>query len=603
MDPEPPATPSGGPGPATPSYGRWLLLAVVAYIVGSFVLESLRYTGFYTENWDLGIVQQALWSGGHGHAFWEAGDYETLGVSSLFQVHPSFVLFPLAALYLAAPSAYTLFAVQSIAVGLGAIPLYFLAEAVTSSKRKAAWSAVAYLVWLPLLTAQLYDFHFEAFLPVELFAMFLFWYRGKYLGATVFAVAAMLTLEVAPLFVAATALFFLLPPLRSSLTELVGWLQGGKDPAGRRPLAALRSFVRRTVAHFQKPPNLFALAMINLAVLVYVLLRLLQGPWISFLFGSQLAPSGNFWGFSAGSLGLSPSNLSLGLEEKILYWVEIFALLLFIPLLRPRTLIITAPWLLYTFLSSDPAYTTIGFQYGLVAAYPVLVGFVFGLDRLSIVPLRQAVSCLVPHSSDPVWRKARPRRSSLPPRQEAVTFGLLAMVVVGIVLSPANPLVQVSEIPSSAAQGYWDSYHIPPAYAKVEAVVALIPAGASLIASPDLFPFVANDENAYSTLWYPADPPNLPFNATNLPRFVLISEVMEGYVPSWLSPLLSEPTLFGLRALVQDSPVGTITLYETGFTGNTTQIHTIVPPPALGGTLPRGAIEPVGARERAELLR
>jgi len=208
-DPHPPSPNRDGPAPRSrgpvqgselsPRFYITVLLALVsAYVAISFVMTSIRFTGFFTENWDFGIFQQALWSTTHGHILFEAGDYELLGVSSFFQVHPSFLIFVLAGIYWIAPSAYTLLAIQSLVVGLAAIPLFLLTRSITGSGRKALWVAAAFLVWLPLLSSQMYDFHLEAFLPLELFGMFLFWCQRRFWSAAGVATIAMLTLEVGP---------------------------------------------------------------------------------------------------------------------------------------------------------------------------------------------------------------------------------------------------------------------------------------------------------------------------------------------------------------------------------------------------------------------
>ena len=97
-------------------YTRVLLGLVAAYVIVSFVMASLRFTGFFDENWDFGIFQQALWSTTHGHVLFEAGDYELLGVSSFFQVHPSFLLLGLAGVYWFSVRKRALYVVLIIAV-------------------------------------------------------------------------------------------------------------------------------------------------------------------------------------------------------------------------------------------------------------------------------------------------------------------------------------------------------------------------------------------------------------------------------------------------------------------------------------------------------
>ncbi len=573
--PEPPGVVQRSEPP--PRFYTAVLLALVAtYVAVSFVMASLRFTGFFTENWDFGIFQQALWSTTHGHVLFEAGDYELLGVSSFFQVHPSFLIFVLAGIYWIAPSAYTLLAIQSLVVGLAAVPLFLLTRSITGSGRKALWVAAAFLVWLPLLSSQMYDFHLEAFLPLELFGMFLFWCQRRFWAAAGVATIAMLTLEVAPLFVFATAAFFALPPLRESLGRLARGSRTPPFPRTERPPRQDHSFTRWLAAYVREPMVFFSLLMAEFSVGFYVVLRLLQGPWVSAIIGPNTGPSGAVWGFSSSSLGLSLSNLQVGFPQKVEYWLLIYGLLLLLPLLKPRALLLAVPWLAFTFFSSIPNYVTIGYQYGTVAAFPVFVGMAYAMERIPVVSLKELLSQALGRS-----RASPPPSSPAPSTYRAARFGsghhlpigtiaLVGIIVGGMLLSPITPWNLTPGIPEVNPPGFWGRYNVPAGYAKVESLSALIPSGASVVASTDLFPFVANNVNAYSSLWYPGDPLYLPFNLSNPPRFVLVSEVMWQNLPGWIGPLLSNPSYYGLRGYVGISPVGWVKLYENQYQGNVT---------------------------------
>ncbi len=582
--PAEPPTGSAGHGEASRTfYLRLALVLVAVYVAVSFAMSCLRFTGFFDENWDLGIMQQALWSTSHGHPMFEAGDYEELGVSSLFQVHPSLLVFALSIPYALAPSAFTLFLLQSLAVGAAGIPLYFLTRSVTSSSRKALVTVALFLTWLPLLSSQMYDFHLEAFLPIELFTTAYFWERRSYGLTLISSIVAMLTLEIAPLFVVAMAAFFGLPPLLPLFRDCFGGLgRPEKSTSSERRTGALT----RLLTYLRQTEVLFALAMVNVAVGVYFLLRLLQGPYIGWILGPSVSPSGFLWGFTASSFGLSPAYLGAFLTMKVTYWATLYGLVLFLPFLRPRSLILVLPWLAFTFLSPSWGYVTIGYQYGLVAAFPVFAGVAYAMDLVPVMSFRHLLKELrsvlvgsVRSAGSSAYvgelRTRRPRLST--PAAGSLVLGTL--IVVGLMLTPIAPWSLSSVIPEgSAAPGYWGRYSVPPAYARVVALVGTIPQGATLVASSDLFPFVANDVNAYSTLWYPADPPNLPFNMTNLPRYVLVSQVMSMDVPSWLGVLLTGPQFYGERAYLPGSPVGAVVLYEQGYTGNASSYGPGAPP-------------------------
>ena len=176
---------------------RWLLVAVVVYFAVAFSLSWLRAIELQTTTWDLGLYQQALWTTAHGRALYETADVETGGFGSLLDVHTSFVLFLVAPLYGALPYQTTLFALQAAVVALASVPLYFLARDLTGSPRLALVAGLMYLVWTPTLSGNLYDFHPEAFLPLEVFALVLCWNRGRYAAGFAVAALAFATLEIA----------------------------------------------------------------------------------------------------------------------------------------------------------------------------------------------------------------------------------------------------------------------------------------------------------------------------------------------------------------------------------------------------------------------
>jgi uncharacterized membrane protein len=574
--------------------GRWYwwgaLIVVVAYIAITFALESIRFRGFYDETFDFGIFQQALWSGAHGGGFYNSPNLEWIGTPSFLQVHPSLMMFVLAAVYLGFPSAYTLFAIQSLVVGLAGVPLFLLTESVTGSRQKAFWCVLCFFSYVPLLTAQLYDFHLESFMPVELFTTFYLWHRGKYVLTVIAALIAMATLEVAPIIILAMVAFFLLPNTEKIGAWARAWWSAGRRGAtwGGATVAALRSVWR----YLRRPPNLFSVIMADLAIGVYLLLRLLQGPWISWITGGQISYSGTLWGLSSSSLQLSPSFFTADFEIKISYWFTAYALVLFIPLLKPRTFLVQVPWLAYTLFSNYPDYVSLGYQYGAVAAVGVFIGMAYGMQRVSPARLRALLSGASRAQqeeaavSPPLLR----RRALVDSRGQ--TLVLLAIISFGLLWSPINPLVQTHAIPESTPAGYWLKYAWDPAFDQVTRLADRVPTNAVVLTTPDLFPLVANNVNAYSTLWYPANPEVFPFNSSDPPQYVFVAQVMAANIPSWLQPMLTSTSLYVVVGQVSPTPVGHVLLYEYEFTAASpsperTSSHTESPVPdprGLGGT-------------------
>jgi uncharacterized membrane protein len=529
-------------------------LASAAYFVLASVLAAVRYVNFRYDTWDLSVFRQALWSTTHGRTLFEAGDHELFGVQSFFQIHPSFMMFPLSGLYALAPSAFTLLLLQSLLTALAAIPLFYLARDLTHSPRKALLTAGMYLLWVPILSSNLYDFHLESFLPLELFTFFLLWTRARYTSGFLVAVLAFLTLELTPLFILAFLAFLYLDQGIDLVHRVWLRLHPARTTPSRTPPTADRSPVTPS-------PNLslkWGIALGVASVLAYLALRLLEGPYLFLILGYTPAYHPTF-GLSTGSLGLNFSNFTAYLSLKIEYWILLYALLAFVPLARPRTLVLIAPWLVFTFFTAFTDYYQFGYQYGYIVAAPLLIGFAYGLSHLHLAPSREVRTALL-------------RRNPRPSPAVAVTGILMAAIVANVLLSPVNPAIQypyTSVIGLPGGNNYLYQTYSPNLYGynNLVRITSLIPTGSTVLASDDLFDLVTNNVNAYTTLWYPAAPQHLPFNRTDLPEYILLSGDQLPEMPSFVLPFLYNQSVYGVRGTLAESPVGPVLLFERAYHG------------------------------------
>ncbi len=552
---------------------RCLWVAVAVFFAVSFALSWLRAVELQTTTWDEGLYQQALWSTVHGRPFFETADVETGGFGSLLQVHSVFVLFLVAPLYGLVPSQLTLFAVQSAAVALAAVPLFWLARDLTGSPKLGLVAGLAYLGWTPVLASVLYDFHPEAFLPVELFSLALLWQRARYgLGFGV-AVATFLTFDIGPILVASVAVFALITPPGGSAASF---------PAGG---AGLRHFrrsdaLRRRLA---SPRVRASLGLLVAGIAAYETLVLVRTDYLTGLLGTYplaSAPTGYVIGSTPAAVGLSWGNFAFGFGNKLAYWLVVLGLLAFVPLLAPRALVLSLPWLGFTFFSSNLNYVTLGFQYGFIVAASGLVAFAYALPVLR--PLLQRWVEGEPRSSTRRWAGAGPR-TSLSLRRYALVLGVGGLLFANLALSPLDPAMQNQGLGSA----YRLSYVAAPGDAEVPRLAGLIPPGATVVASDDLFPLVANDENAYSFSWIDDPTLALPFTAAHPPQYVLVAQNRLGAVLPWLAALLYNQSFYGVRAVVWSSDAGAVLLFEANFSG---PAEVFGPGLASGGTYFGGAL-------------
>ncbi|HTT25892.1 MAG TPA: DUF2079 domain-containing protein, partial [Thermoplasmata archaeon] len=290
-----------------------LALAIVVFFGASFALSWLRALEFQTTTWDLGILQQALWSTAHGRPFYESADLETGGYQSLLQIHSAFLLYLLVPVYAAWPYPTTLFAVQSAVVASAAIPLFLLGRHVTGSPRLGLVAALAFLGWMPTLASTLYDVHIEALLPLETFSFTYLWARGRYGWGFAVGFVAFLSMELAPVLLFFVGLFFLLP--------------------ARLELDRLRERFRRAIAD---PKVLAGVGFLVSCVAAYASLLYLREHYLIQALGFHslsTGGSGYVIGATPVELGLRASNLSIGFGTKMTNWILLLALLGFVPLL------------------------------------------------------------------------------------------------------------------------------------------------------------------------------------------------------------------------------------------------------------------------------
>ena len=121
-----------------------------------FLCSSVRHALFQSTGWDLGIFDQVIYLISQGQP----------PISSLIKVHilgdhAAWVFYPLALLYKIYSDVHWLFAVQSTALALGALPTYYLARKEGLREGKAIALSAVYLLYPVIFNANLFDFHPE----------------------------------------------------------------------------------------------------------------------------------------------------------------------------------------------------------------------------------------------------------------------------------------------------------------------------------------------------------------------------------------------------------------------------------------------------------
>ncbi|MGB8861376.1 MAG: DUF2079 domain-containing protein [Ilumatobacteraceae bacterium] len=141
---------------------RWQILffaMVFVYVVYFTSITLEVHDGLGTSTYDIGLYQQGLWLLAHGKA-----PFVTLMGRNLLGDHASLILLPLVPIYRLFPSAGTLFFIQSLAIGLGALPVFLAARRRLQSEAMALVLAACFLLHPAVGWTNRENFHPDCFL-------------------------------------------------------------------------------------------------------------------------------------------------------------------------------------------------------------------------------------------------------------------------------------------------------------------------------------------------------------------------------------------------------------------------------------------------------
>ncbi len=592
-----------------------LLLMVGVFAAASFVGAAVAYANFGIVNahaYDLAIFQQAMSSTVQGFhvPFFESSDCTAKARCSLLLVHPALVLYGLAPFYAIAPSALTLLAARSIIVAAAAIPLYWLARQVTGSTSKALVAAGLYLVWSPTMSGDFYSFHVESFLPLELFTLTALWQARRYRWGLLAAGLSFVTLEVAPIFTFLIGVFFLVPVLPPLLRD--AWAAGRTAPGSGFSLdGALRSVGATIRTQLRRLEVRYSLVLMGVSAVAFVALALFMNEFGARLLG-VVTPStpgglaGLFFQNSAGPVASSAGSVfnpsTFGFTAE--YWLILFALLGFLPLLSWRAWVITGPWMVVTFLSTSHRFSRLGSQYTMVALVPLFIGLAYGLAKVSWENRPAPQSAPVPPGvlGTPSATVTRPG----PRRAVWLAPLLIAVVAVNLLLNPFCPVIPatVGQLGGPFSPQYFDNLSaVQPGLAWVEQLVNVVPHGQPVEVQNNLLPYLANDLQSYRFHAYNASQiAALPFNASLYPAYVLATPSTLGQAPctaynlsqnpncGGLSGALQDPANYSLRGYVDSTAIGPVLLFEQFYHGPAELFGPVAPLPGPVFTVGNGLV-------------
>jgi len=321
-----------------------LALMILCYTVSMSIVTILKHYLLLSSAWDLGIFNQVFWSTLHGHPFYYS--VEPWFGQSFFGVHFSPILILVIPFYAVYPHPETLLVLQSFVIALGAVPLYLLAKD-ELNERLALLFSLLYLVNPLVLGANLFDFHFEAFIPVTLLSTIYFLKKRNMRFYTLSLFLSLMSHEYVAFFAILIILY-----------EVVIRIKAKDELRKIAPYAIL------TIAA--------SIVWLFLASAVHSYLRPQETQSMNIL-----APVLSEIGHPFSLL----SYFSHDLYVKFSYLTVLMAPLLFTSCFSSYILL-TLPWLLFAFTLNYGPYYEIGYQYSLIVIPFVYLSSIYGIKKL-----------------------------------------------------------------------------------------------------------------------------------------------------------------------------------------------------------------------------
>ncbi len=328
-----------------------VLALMIAYSAYFSALSIQRHNTFRTYASDMGQMDQALWNTLHGNLLQDTrADGRNLPRLT-DHVEPIFLVIPF--VFLIYDGIESLFVIQSIAIALGALAIFWIAR----RKLKSDWAAVAfavmYLLFPALQAANLTEFHAVTFAPAPLMFAYNYGQERAWKRYVLFSLIALGVKEDIVLLVLTMGLYFAfqITDDRQQTTE--------------------KTFTTHSRFTFHISRFTIQVRVIPLAI------TLLAAAWFLIaLYGiiPRFSPRGESV-YIGGRYSNPPLALLAGIfiPEKIGYVLKLFASVGFLAILDPVSLLVGSPSLILNLLSSYEAQYSGTYHYSApVAPYFVL---------------------------------------------------------------------------------------------------------------------------------------------------------------------------------------------------------------------------------------
>lgn len=413
----------------------WLLgVMVLGYGVLMSYLSIRRYLAF-AASYDLANADQTVWNTAYGKFFALTGSQTPV---SRLQFHTDFIFILLAPFYWLWNDVRMLLVLQSVLIGLGAVPIFLLTRKVLKREYAGLALAAVYLLNPGVLWTNMYDFHGVSLAMPFLLFLFYFVYQKKWRWVGVFAILSMMTKENVGLFVAMLGLGMVL--IRKNMKQgFALFLAGGI-------WFVLASFVLMPCFSFTDEHWVM--------------------DWYSVAKSRAVSISSvaDLYSFIKGYFFNS---------DSLIYYGKLLEPFAFLPLLGLPWLFLVGPEVAINLLSSQGQMKSIVMHYDSVLVVGVMIGLIFGLKYLFWLIDKLFVG--------------------LKGKKEILKIGVLLLILVAV----ARSNYFYSPLPSTP--GHWKlMYRVGEAEKEFEKVLRQIPEKDTITASSEVRNHLTHRLNAYN---------------------------------------------------------------------------------------------------------
>jgi len=465
-----------------PTLLLWLLILVYTLFFSAYSLQ--RHATFNTFAADLSYIDQPMWNTLHGR-FLE----RTLGDRQVSRVaeHLEPIILPFALVYYVWDDVRAILIVQTLALALGAWPVYWIAKGQVATHRSPSGNSkyqsalpfvfvIVYLMFPALQAANVADFHADPLVVTPL--LLAFWYatQRKYGRMWVWAVVAMLVKETLPTL---TFMFGLILFINKGNRE-PGNRESGNQGSGNQesvhPASSPPDSLIPRFPDFLIPSRLHGLGLMAVSLAwFYVATFLIVAPLARQVYGSDgpIYFASRYAGLGAGLSGLlarpEAALSQLQIPERLGYLAGLFASVGWLALLAPEYLLLGLPVLVANMLSNFPGQYSGEQHYSAPLAPVFIVAAIYGFRRLGDLASRR-------------WRVTLPRGYGV----ALLVAWLLAWSLGYHYLRGWTPLARDFDWPQRT-----------PHHALLARFAKQIPPDASLSTTPPLHPHLAHREKIY----------------------------------------------------------------------------------------------------------